>query len=159
MTMSEPGIQGQGSASGLVYVATCGTSQVGVAEDLAVLLVALQDVQEAGQDVAVWADNRLVGLLAGDGREVWFCPRPSLTAPVPPHHQGAAATRPAQTLTHLAAARYLGVSKNTLYRLANEGRIRRIKRGRLVRYPIKELERWLEVNTREKRTERPERRK
>jgi excisionase family DNA binding protein len=51
-------------------------------------------------------------------------------------------------LTNAQACAYLNISKPTLYDWARSAKAKRVKRGRLVRWPRKELDRMAELSMR-----------
>lgn len=64
-----------------------------------------------------------------------------------PHQPSASPNLADPVLTRAEAARYLGVSTRTLDREAAQGAIRPFRRGRIIRYRLSQLVRYLEDGT------------
>lgn len=64
-----------------------------------------------------------------------------------PHHYNAVPDLGDPVLTRADAALYLGVSTRTLDREAARGALRPFRRGRIVRYRLSQLVRYLEDGT------------
>jgi excisionase family DNA binding protein len=61
-------------------------------------------------------------------------------------------------LTMREAAKALALSERTLWQLAKDGEIPRVEHGRLVRFDVADLRRWIEQNKRKKKNDPPRQR-